>query len=100
MLKAVTLVWTLAFIHNGVPSIQKMKPSEPMTIDECRGIIVTDTYRMHDWLRGALQAPLSAPVAVHGECEPIQQDASNEGRDPRCDTSARYEAMREGADCS
>lgn len=94
------LVWVFGFILNGAPHTQKMPIEEPVSIEECRTKIWTDTHRMHDWLRGVLRAPLTFPVAVHGECEPVQQEAANEGRDPRCDGPARYEAMREGADCS
>jgi hypothetical protein len=31
---------------------------------------------MHDWLRGKLNAPLDFPVAVYGECHPVQRDAT------------------------
>lgn len=72
----VKLIWTLGFILNGTPNIQKMPPSEPMTLQDCRTLIAADVHRMHDWLRGALRAPLDFPVAVHGECEPVQQDAT------------------------
>jgi hypothetical protein len=70
------LVWALGWIVNGVPAIQKMPPSEPMSIEDCRTLIAADVHRMHDWLRGALGAPLTFPVAVFGECEPVQQDAT------------------------
>ncbi len=33
------LVWTLGFIMDGVPTIQKMPPSDPMTIEDCRTLI-------------------------------------------------------------
>lgn len=93
------LIWTFGFILNGAPHIQTLEHQEPVSIEECRNTVYTETLRMHDWLRGALKAPLNFPVAVHGDCKPIQQDASDE-RDPRCDGPARYEAMGEGADCS
>jgi hypothetical protein len=70
------LVWALGWIINGAPIIQKIPLGEPMTIQECRTMIAADAHRMHDWLRGALGAPLTFPVAVYGECEPVQQDAT------------------------
>lgn len=68
------LIWTFGFILNGAPNIQRMPVPEPMPIEACRTAIATDIYRMHDWFRGALHAPLNYPIAVSGECEPVQED--------------------------
>ena len=78
MLKAVVLVWTIGYILNGTPVIQRMTPSPPMTLDECEGLAL-DAHRMADWVRGGLGAPLDFPVAVYGDCEPVQQDAATRG---------------------
>ncbi len=93
------LVWTFGYILQGAPYIRTMQPLPPMSMEDCTSVLATDTDRMHDWLRGKLNAPLDFPVAVYGECLPIPREASNE-RDPRCDGPARYEAMSEGKNCS
>ena len=74
-MSVVTLVWVFGYIIQGAPHIVKM-PAGHMSIEECRTTIEADALRMHDWLRGVLRAPLTFPVAVHGECEPVQQDAT------------------------
>jgi hypothetical protein len=71
------LVWAFGFIINGAPQIQKMQdPAAPMRIEECMGTVIMHTDRMADWVRGVLRQSLEFPVAVHGECEPVQQDAT------------------------
>ncbi len=70
------LVWTFGYILQGAPYIRTMQPLPPMSIEDCTSILVTDTDRMHDWLRGKLGAPLDFPVAVYGECHPVQKDAT------------------------
>jgi hypothetical protein len=72
----VLLVWTFGYLLNGVPHIRTTQPTPPMTMEECIGTIYTDTDRMHDWLRGKLGAPIDFPVAVYGECHPVQKDAT------------------------
>ena len=69
------LVWTFGFIMNGAPNIRKLKVPEPTSIEECQGKS-HDAYRMADWMRGVLRQPLEFPVAVYGDCEPVQQDAA------------------------
>ena len=72
------LVWTIGYILNGAPIIQKMQDhSQPTkTLEECRSIAAINGPRMPDWYRGALRAPLDFPIAVYGECEPLQQRAN------------------------
>ena len=72
----VLLVWTIGFILQGAPQIRTLQNLPPMTMEECRVILHTDTDRMRDWFRGKLGAPLDAPIAVHGECHPVQQGAA------------------------
>jgi diadenosine tetraphosphatase ApaH/serine/threonine PP2A family protein phosphatase len=72
----VLLVWTFGFILNGAPNIRTTQPLPPMTMEECVGILHTDTDRMHDWLRGKIGVPLDSPVAVYGECHPVPKDAT------------------------
>ncbi len=70
------LVWTFGYILQGAPYIRTSQRVPPMSIEVCTSIIATDTARMHDWLRGKLSAPLDFPVAVYGECHPVQRDAT------------------------
>ena len=72
----VLLVWTFGFILNGAPHTRTLQNLPPMALEDCRLILHTDTERMRDWMRGKLGAPLSAPIAVYGECHPIQQGAA------------------------
>jgi hypothetical protein len=70
------LVWTFGYVLNGAPHIRTTQPLPPMSHEECIGTLATDTDRMHDWLRGKLNAPLDFPVAVYGECHPVLKDAA------------------------
>ena len=70
------LIWTIGYILGGAPQIQKM-PSHhgPLTLEECQSFS-QDAHRIADWARGRLGQPLEFPLAVYGECEPVQRDAS------------------------
>jgi hypothetical protein len=71
------LVWAFGFIINGAPQIQKMQdPAAPMRFEECMETAILHTDRMADWVRGVLRQSLEFPVAVVGECEPVQMDAT------------------------
>lgn len=50
--------------------------------------------KLWDIVLAAAIVTMLAASWLHGTKEPLDK------RDPRCDTAARYEAMREGADCS
>jgi hypothetical protein len=92
------LVWLIGFLMAGAPHFQTIE-GQPTDLETCHTELLNED-RMMDWARGRMGFPLDFPLAIKGECVPVLRDASNEGRDPRCDSPARYEAMREGADCS
>ena len=76
----VLLVWTFGYILQGSPHTRTMQQTPPMTMEECRVILHTDTDRMRDWFRGKIGVPLGAPVAVYGECHQVQQGAAQRKR--------------------
>jgi hypothetical protein len=92
------LVWLIGFLMAGAPHFQTIE-GQPTDLETCQSEMLNED-RMMDWARGRMGMPLDFPLAIKGECVPVLRDASNEGRDPRCESPARYEAMREGADCS
>jgi hypothetical protein len=70
------LIWVFGFIMNGVPQIDRMKdPAGEIEFHHCHALIIQNSDRMADWLRGALRQDLDFPVGVRGECEPVQRDA-------------------------
>lgn len=67
-----TVLWTVAFIVNGVPHIEAYPDVNPaLNLEGCQSYILTYEYRMPDWFRGRIGAPLDAPLGVKGECKAV-----------------------------
>ncbi len=71
------VVWLIAFITNGIPHIDKYKDQyiNPVDKETCIALIAEREARMADWARGVMKMPLEEPVAVRGECAPVEKQA-------------------------
>ncbi len=77
------VIWLIAYISAGVPHIDKYpdKFIDPVDKETCIALIAEREARMTDWARGVLRAPLEAPVAVRGECAPVEKQAFSQPKD-------------------
>ncbi len=71
------VIWLIAFISNGIPHIEKYQDQfiNPVDKETCQALIIERAPRMADWARGVMRMPLEEPVAVRGECAPVEKQA-------------------------